>query len=125
MVTLYYLANRLNYLVVGSSNKSELSVGYFTKHGDGGSDLIPLGNLTKRQVREMAEHLDIPREIIDKPPSAGLWDGQTDEAELGLTYEELDRYLITGKAEPNIKEKIDFKMSQSTHKRCLPPVPPL
>jgi NAD+ synthase len=125
MVTLYYLANRLNYLVVGSSNKSELSVGYFTKHGDGGSDLIPLGNLAKRQVRELAEYLDIPREIIDKPPSAGLWDGQTDEAELGLTYEELDSYLITGKAEPQIKEKINFKISRSTHKRCLPPIPSL
>jgi NAD+ synthase len=73
----------------------------------------------------LAEYLDIPREIIDKPPSAGLWDGQTDEAELGLTYDELDSYLITGKAEPKIKEKIDFKISRSTHKRCLPPIPPL
>ena len=125
MVTLYYLANRLNYLVVGSSNRSELSVGYFTKHGDGGSDLMPLGNLTKMQVRELAEHLDIPGEIIDKPPSAGLWDGQMDEAELGLSYDELDRYLITGKAEPKIKEKIDFKINQSAHKRCLPAIPPL
>ena len=125
MVTLYYLANRLNYLVVGSSNRSELSVGYFTKHGDGGLDLMPLGNLAKRQVRDLAEYLDIPREIIDKPPSAGLWDGQTDEAELGLTYDELDSYLITGKAEKKIKEKIDFKISQSTHKRCLPSIPPL
>ena len=125
MVTLYYLANRLNYLVAGSSNRSELSVGYFTKHGDGGSDLIPLGNLIKRQVRDMAEYLDIPRAIIDKPPSAGLWDGQTDEEEIGLTYDELDRYLITGKAEKKIKEKIDFKISQGAHKRCLPPVPPL
>jgi NAD+ synthase len=125
MVTLYYLANRLNYLVVGSSNKSELSVGYFTKHGDGGSDLMPLGSLTKRQVRELAEYLDIPREIIDKPPSAGLWDGQTDEGELGLTYDELDLYLMTGKAEKKVKDKIDFKIRQSIHKRCLPPVPPL
>ncbi len=125
MITLYYLANRLNYLVIGSSNRSELSVGYFTKHGDGGSDVIPLGNLAKRQVRELAKYLDIPREIIDKPPSAGLWDGQTDEAELGLTYDELDRYLITGKADPKIKKKIDFKINQSTHKRRLPPAPPL
>jgi NAD+ synthase len=124
MVTLYYLANRLNYLVIGSSNKSELSVGYFTKHGDSGCDLMPLGNLTKRQVRELAEYLDIPREIIDKPPTAGLWKGQTDEAELGLTYDELDRYLVTGKAEPKIKEKIESKIRQAMHKRCLPPVPP-
>jgi NAD+ synthase len=125
MITLYYLANRLNYLVVGSSNKSEISVGYFTKHGDSGSDLMPLGNLTKGQVRELAEYLDIPREIIDKPPSAGLWHGQTDEAELGLTYDALDRYLVTGEAEPKIKEKIEHKIRQSLHKRCLPPVPPL
>ena len=124
MVTLYYLANRLNYLVVGSSNKSELSVGYFTKHGDSGCDLMPLGNLTKRQVRELAEYLDIQREIIDKPPTAGLWKGQTDEAELGLTYDELDRYLVTGEAEPKIKEKIESKIKQTMHKRCIPPVPP-
>ena len=123
MVTLYYLANRLNYMVVGSSNRSELAVGYFTKHGDGGSDLIPLGNLVKRQVWELAEYLGIPRVIIDKPPSAGLWDGQTDEAELGLTYEELDNYLITGKAEAKTKEKIESKVRQSMHKRCMPPVP--
>ncbi len=123
MATLYYLANRLNYLVVGSGNRSELAVGYFTKHGDGGSDLIPLGNLVKMQVRELAEYLEIPRVIIDKPPSAGLWDGQTDEAELGLTYEELDNYLITGKAEAKTKEKIESKVRQSMHKRCMPPIP--
>jgi len=125
MVTLYYFANRLSYLVVGASNRSELSVGYFTKHGDGGSDLMPLGNLVKSQVRDLARYLDIPREIIDKPPSADLWEGQTDEEELGLTYNELDRYLITGKAGKKIKEKIDFKISKSIHKRNLPPTPPL
>lgn len=124
MVVLYYLANHLNYLVIGSSNRSELSVGYFTKHGDGGCDLLPLGNLTKKQVRELANYLHVPKVIIDKPPSAGLWDGQTDEAELGLSYDELDSYLITGKAEAKIKEKIDAKIRQSVHKRCMPPVPP-
>ena len=123
MVTLYYFANRLNYLVVGSGNRSELSVGYFTKHGDGGSDLMPLGNLVKNQVRDLARHLDIPREIIDKPPSAGLWEGQTDEAEIGLTYSELDRYLITGEADKEIKEQVDFMMSKSRHKCCPPPIP--
>jgi NAD+ synthase len=125
MVTLYYFANRLNYLVVGASNRSELSVGYFTKYGDGGSDLMPLGSLVKSQVRDLARYLDIPREIIDKPPSAGLWEGQTDEVELGLTYSELDRYLVTGEAEKKIKEKIDFMIGKSTHKYCLPPIPPL
>src|SRR4030065_2592158 len=108
MITLYYLANRLGYLVIGSSNRSELSVGYFTKHGDGGSDLMPLGNLVKSQVRDLARYLDIPREIIDKPPSAGLWEGQTDEAEMGLTYSELDCYLITGEAGKEIKKEVDF-----------------
>jgi NAD+ synthase len=123
MVTLYYFANCLNYLVVGASNRSELSVGYFTKHGDGGSDLMPLGNLVKSQVLDLARHLDIPRGIIDKPPSAGLWEGQTDEAELGLTYSELDRYLITGESDKEIKEQVDLMMSKSRHKCCPPPVP--
>ena len=125
MVTLYYFANLLGYLVVGSSNRSELSVGYFTKYGDGGSDLVPLGNLVKNQVWDLARYLDVPGEIIDKPPSAGLWKGQTDEAELGMTYSELDRYLVTGEAEDRIKDKIDSMIGRCAHKRCLPPVPPL
>lgn len=125
MVTLYYFANRLSYLVVSASNRSELSVGYFTKHGDGGSDLMPLGNLVKSQVRDLARYLDIPGEIIDKLPSAGLWEGQTDEKEMGLTYSELDHYLITGEAEKKIKDKIDFMMSSSRHKSYPPPIPPL
>jgi NAD+ synthase len=125
MVALYYFANRLNYLVAGASNRSELSVGYFTKHGDAGSDLMPLGNLVKSQVRDLASYLDIPQEIIDKPPSAGLWEGQTDEAEIGLTYSELDHYLITGESEKKIKEQVDFMMGKSRHKCCPPPIPPL
>lgn len=122
MVTLYYFANRLNYLVIGAGNRSELSVGYFTKYGDGGVDLIPLGNLVKSQVCDLARYLGIPPEIIDKPPSAGLWEGQTDEGEMGLTYDELDRYLTTGEAEEKIKQKIDSMMNRSAHKRCLPPI---
>jgi NAD+ synthase len=123
MLTLYYHANLMNYLVVGSSNKSELAVGYFTKWGDGGVDIMPLGNLVKQQIIELAEQLAIPRPIIDKPPSAGLWDGQTDEAEMGLTYKELDRFLTIGRAEPETKLKIQILMARSNHKRCLPPVP--
>lgn len=124
MVTLYYFANRLGYLVVGASNRSELSVGYFTKYGDGGSDLMPLGRMVKGQVCDLARYLDIPREIIDKPPSAGLWKGQTDEAELGLTYSELDHYLVTSEAEKGIKEKIGSMMDKGAHKHFLPLVPP-
>jgi len=123
MLTLYYFANKLKYMVAGSSNRSELSVGYFTKYGDGGVDILPLGNLVKGQVREMAGFLGIPRQIIDKPPSAGLWRGQTDEGELGLSYEDLDRYLISGEASKELKEKIESMIAASKHKRFLPSLP--
>lgn len=122
MLTLYYLANKLKCIVAGSSNKSELSVGYFTKYGDGGVDILPLGNLVKGQVRELASFLGIPRPIIDKPPSGGLWPGQTDEGELGLNYEELDRYLVTGQASVELRPKIESMIGTSAHKRLPPPV---
>jgi NAD+ synthase len=77
MSSLYFIANSLDYLVVGTGNRSELSIGYFTKHGDGAADLLPLGRLLKSEVRELASDLEIPQSIIDKPPSAGLWAGQT------------------------------------------------
>jgi len=124
MITLYYFANRLNYMVVGTSNRSELSVGYFTKYGDGGSDLILLGNLVKKQVRDLAAYLGISQEIIDKPPSAGLWQGQTDEGQLGLTYKELDHYLMTGEAREDVRRAIDSMIRNSVHKRCMPLIPP-
>jgi NAD+ synthase len=124
MITLYYLATQLNYLVVGTGNRSEIAIGYYTKYGDGGVDLLPIGNLVKRQVKELAEYLEIPREIIDKPPSAGLWEGQTDEGEMGLKYEELDRYLTTGKASDIVKTKIEAMSAGSSHKRALPQLPP-
>ena len=94
MATLYYYANSRHYLVMGTGNKSELACGYFTKHGDGGVDILPLGDLLKTQVRELARELGIPEEIIAKPPSAGLWEGQTDEGEMGITYDELDSVLV-------------------------------
>ena len=122
MVVLYYFANQFNYMVVGSSNRSELSIGYFTKYGDGGVDIMPLGSLVKRQIRELARFLCIPQQIIDKPPSADLWEGQTDEEELGFSYEELDRYLVNGKADDELKKKIESMMATSNHKRQPPPV---
>jgi NAD+ synthase len=125
MLTLYYIANQLGYLVVGSGNRSEVAIGYFTKHGDGGVDIMPLGNLVKTQVKELASHLDIPQAVIAKPPSAGLWQGQTDEAEMGFTYQELDRYLLTGEAPDGTREKIEDKIASSAHKRALPPIPDL
>ena len=125
MTTLYYFANELNYLVVGTGNKSELMIGYFTKYGDGGADILPLGNLLKSQVRELAKHLGIPKKIINKPPSAGLWEGQTDEKEIGISYEQLDKYLRTGRSSNKIIEKkIQEKITKSAHKRTTPEKPP-
>lgn len=123
MLTLYYFANQLEYMVVGSSNRSELAVAYFTKYGDGGVDIMPLGSLVKVQVREIASFLGIPQEIIDKPPSAGLWPGQTDEGDLGFSYDELDRYLVTGKASDKVKKKIESMRAAGDHKRQPPPLP--
>ena len=125
MTALYYLANTLNYLVAGTGNRAELAVGYFTKWGDGGVDLLPLGRLTKRQVRAMAEELGVPRPIIDRPPSAGLWAGQKDEEEIGITYAELDRYLVEGPsgAAPALAMKVERLARASDHKRELPPMP--
>jgi len=122
MLTLYYIANRLKYMVAGSGNRSELAIGYFTKYGDGGIDILPLGNLVKGQIRELAGFMGIPQPIINKPPSAGLWRGQTDESELGFSYEELDRYLVTGKASGELREKIESMIAASGHKRRPPPV---
>jgi len=125
MTTLYYFANRLNYLVVGTGNKSELMIGYFTKYGDGGADILPLSNLLKSQVRELAEYLGIPKKIINKPPSAGLWKGQTDEKEIGISYKQLDEYLRTEKLNNKvIEQKIQNKITKSAHKRTAPAKPP-
>jgi len=124
MITLYYFANKLNYLVMGTGNKSELMIGYFTKYGDGGADILPLGNLLKNQVKELAEYLGIPKKIINKPPSAGLWAGQTDEEEIGINYNQLDKYLKEGKLNNKIIEKkIQDKITQSAHKRITPAKP--
>ena len=93
MALLFEYANMTHSLVCGTSNKSELLIGYFTKYGDGGVDFMPLGDVYKTQVWEIARFLDIPLEIISKPPTAGLWKGQTDEKELRLSYDELDQIL--------------------------------
>jgi NAD+ synthase len=122
MLTLYYFANRLKYMVVGAGNRDELSLGYFTKYGDGGVDIQPLGNLLKGQVRELAKFLGIPQPIIDKPPSAGLWEGQTDEGELGLSYDELDLYLASGEVSAALKKRIESIIANSEHKRQPPPI---
>ncbi len=123
MAVLYYYANSRNYLVAGTGNRSELACGYFTKYGDGGADILPLGSLLKRQVRELARELDIPEEIIVKPPSAGLWEGQTDEGEMGISYDELDSILVaiesgdTGECDQRALARVRAMMAASQHKR--------
>jgi NAD+ synthase len=123
MATLYYFANRRRYLVVGTGNRSEAAMGYCTKYGDAGVDILPIGNLLKSRVRELARHLGVPERIILKPASAGLWEGQTDEGEMGLTYEELDRYLDTGEATDEVRRKVDAHSRTTAHKAGPPPIP--
>jgi NAD+ synthase len=127
MATLYFFANSLNYLVAGTGNRSELAIGYFTKYGDGGCDLLPIGNLSKNDVRTLARELKVPQEIIDRTPSAGLWLGQTDEEEMGFRYTDLERYLENGPqgVPPALAMRIERLMRFSEHKRQLPPVPDL
>ncbi|MFB0537609.1 MAG: NAD+ synthase [Anaerolineae bacterium] len=128
MATLYYFANSRNYLVAGTGNKSEITVGYFTKYGDGGADILPLGDLLKTQVRELARELGIPEEILAKPPSAGLWAGQTDEGEMGITYDELDRTITaiekgdTSGCDEATLERVKAMRAASEHKRQLIPI---
>jgi len=118
MCILYYYANHLNYLVAGTGNKSELSIGYFTKYGDGGCDLLPIGSLYKTEVRELAKSMGLPQEIVDRTPTAGLWPGQTDEGEIGMRYSELDK-ILAGKAE-NIR--VMQMVASTEHKRKMPEV---
>lgn len=120
MTTLYYYAQRNNYLVLGPSNKSEIYVGYFTKHGDSGCDLFVLADFTKDEVYDLARSLDIPEKIINKKPSAGLVSGQSDEDDLGFSYQVLDSYIKGGKINSADKNKIDKMHRQSAHKRKMP-----
>jgi NAD+ synthase len=128
MAVLYYLAQANSYLVLGSGNKTELAVGYFTKFGDGACDLLPLGDLYKTQVWELAAKLRVPQEVIDRPPSAGLWQGQTDEGEMGITYRELDLVLeaiadgATSEVDPADLDKVKEMIARSEHKRAPAPI---
>ena len=136
MIFLYEYANSTKSIVCGTSNKSELLIGYFTKYGDGGADIMPIGDLYKTQVFQLARHLGIPEEIIKKPPSAGLWRGQTDEKEIGISYNILDQILygLELKMSPHeIAEKIPVSIdvvkkvremrAKSQHKRRTPLIP--
>ena len=120
MTTLYSFAQSNNLLVCGTSNKSEYETGYFTKFGDSAADLMPLVNFLKRDIRAMAKILHVPEKIINKAPSAGLYEGQTDEKDMGFSYDVLDEYLATGKIDDEkTRERIDLLRRRTEHKRRL------
>ena len=125
MTTLYFVANSLNYLVAGTGNRAELTIGYFTKYGDGGVDVLPIGGLLKSDVRAVARELGVPQPVIDKAPSAGLWLGQTDEEEMGFTYAELERYLTGGpeSVAPALALRLERMIRATEHKREMAPTP--
>ncbi len=126
MTNLYYHANRLQYLVCGTSNRSEYMLGYSTKYGDSAADIQPILHCYKTRVYALAEEVGVPAQIIKKPPSAGLWPGQSDEADIGFTYAEIDRALasleVNGWTASNAQEELILgKVQASMHKRMSPP----
>jgi NAD+ synthase len=137
MSIIYYYANAKNYLVSGTGNRSEILIGYFTKHGDGACDMEPIGDLYKSEVYRLSEYLNIQKEIIKKPPRAGLWENQSDEEEIGMGYDLLDQilYLFSEKDMENtrIAERLDIsvddvnmiinKIIRSEHKGKVPEIP--
>lgn len=124
MTTIYAFAQERNYLVLGTDNKAEYDLGYFTKWGDGGCDLLPIVNLYKSEVFEYAKKVGIPINIINKTPSAGLWDDQSDEKELGFTYDDYEQYDKNLLTDQQLIEKIKLQISKTNHKRIEIPKAP-
>jgi NAD+ synthase len=130
MCILYYYAAIRKLIVMGTSDRSELELGYFTKYGDGAADILPIAGLYKTEVREMGRHMHIPLNILEKKSSPGLWKGQTAEAEIGLTYEEIDDILrdlkrnkshLTKFSDEKVQKVIKL-VEKNKHKQSLPPV---
>ena len=123
MVSLYAYAQSRNYLVLGTDNAAEWYIGYFTKHGDGGVDLAPIIHLTKHEVVQAAKELNVIEEIISRPPSAGLYEGQTDEQDIGVSYADLDKHLKGIEIASDKKERLLYLHQISEHKRHIPAHP--
>ncbi|MWC30318.1 ammonia-dependent NAD(+) synthetase [Paenibacillus sp. MMS18-CY102] len=121
MVMQYAIAFDMNLLVVGTDHASEAITGFYTKWGDGAVDITPLSSLNKRQVRQVAAKLGVPQSVLDKAPTAGLWEGQTDEAELGIIYDDNSDYLEGKEIAPEAREKLEKQYLRTEHKRS--PIP--
>ena len=123
MTYLYRLAQQGGRLVAGTGNLAERTVGYFTKWGDGANDFNPLAMMTKQEVYTLARFLEVPDCIINKKPSAGLWEGQTDEEELGITYAQIDAFILTGSSgDEEVDRLIEKKIRMSAHKFAAIPI---
>jgi NAD+ synthase len=134
----YFVANAEDRVVLGTGNRSEAMTGYFTKYGDQAVDCNPIGNLYKHQVRQLAAQVGVPEDLVTKPPSAEMWVDQTDEGEMGLTYDTLDAILMLHVDGPFSKsatretlglpasavERVVDLVERSEHKRSMPPAPP-
>lgn len=120
MTTLYALGQSLGYVVAGTGNRSEATMGYFTKWGDGAHDFNPIGDLTVHEIWDFLRFLGAPAEIIEKAPSAGLFEGQTDEGEMGITYAAIDEYLLQGIGKEEDIEKINRVAKVTQHKKRMP-----
>lgn len=117
MATLYAIGQSLGYLVAGTGNRSEIYMGYFTKWGDGAYDLNPIADLTVTEIYELLDYLNAPLSIRTKAPSAGLYEGQTDEQEMGVSYASIDEYLLKGTTDPAALEIIKKAHDKTEHKR--------
>jgi NAD+ synthase len=130
MGILYYYAAVMHRLVLGTTDKSELRLGYYTKHGDGAADIFPIADLYKTDVRELARHLQIPSMILEKKSSPRLWRAQTAEGEIGLSYEEIDHILrrldanisYNSKLNPKYLQRIQDLVKNNKHKQEMPPI---
>ena len=120
MTALYAVAASENRLVAGTGNKSEIYMGYFTKWGDGAFDFNPIADLTVTEIYEYLEYLGVTGRVVEKAPSGGLFDGQTDEGEMGISYRHIDEFLLSGTVTPEDREIITERHNASSHKRKLP-----